>query len=178
QLVSGQKADSYGALGRERLLSLSFRQEQARVAAFQETITLADVRLTALGTTLDRMAAIGRDAKMALDPNRFLVQADGTTADQKAARNYLEELAALLNSEVGGRYVFAGKAVDQQPVDTLDRILEGDGARAGLRQVTAERLEADRGADGLGRLSLPPVAGTTVTLAQEADGLPFGFRLE
>jgi flagellin-like hook-associated protein FlgL len=42
----------------------------------------------------------------------------------------------------------------------------------------AERRAADLGADGLGRLIVPAVAGDTVSLSEEADGLPFGFKLQ
>ncbi len=179
QFATGKKADTFGEMGRDRALSLGFRRQESRIAAFKETITLVSVRLKAASATLERIAAIGREAKSGLDPNRFLVQGDGTTADQKTARNYLEELTALLNSDVGGRFLFAGKDFGTRPVADLGLIFNGEGSRAGLKQVTAERRAADLGADGLGRLVLGPVAADTVTLSEEppGGGLPFGFRL-
>ncbi len=178
QFATGQKADTFAELGRDRALSLGFRRQESRIASFQETITLASVRLKAVSTTLERISAIGREAKGGLDPNRFLVQGDGTTADQKTARNYLEELTALLNGDVGGRYLMSGKDVGTRPVADLALIFEGDGARAGLKQVMAERRSADIGADGLGRLVLDPVAADTVTLSEDVPaGIPFGFKL-
>jgi flagellar hook-associated protein 3 FlgL len=57
--------------------------------------------------------------------------------------------------------------------------MEGSGARAGLKQVIAERRQADVGATGLGRLEFttPPPLPTTVELSEEADPLPFGLKL-
>jgi hypothetical protein len=48
-------------------------------------------------------------------------------------------------------------------VDTYTHILEGDGTRAGLKQIISERLQADQG-DGYGRLTLNPAAGDVVSL--------------
>jgi hypothetical protein len=44
--------------------------------------------------------------------------------------------------------------------------------------VIAQRLEADQGSDGLGRLSVQNTSGsTTVTLSEDAANSPFGFQL-
>ena len=67
--------------------------------------------------------------------------------------------------------------MDQPSVDTLDHILNGNGARAGLKQVIAERNQADIGTDGLGRLVIPAAAGSTVTVSEDVAGSPFGIKL-
>ena len=58
----------------------------------------------------------------------------------------------MLNTSADGRYLFSGRAVDQAPVETADHILNGDGLKAGLKQIIDERKQADLGASGLGRL--------------------------
>ena len=40
--------------------------------------------------------------------------------------------------------------------------MNGDGARAGLKQIIAERKQADLGADGLGRLVISAPTTTSV----------------
>jgi flagellar hook-associated protein 3 FlgL len=43
--------------------------------------------------------------------------------------------------------------------------------------VISERNQADLGANGLGRLQIPPVVGSTVTMNEDVAGSPFGFKL-
>ena len=44
----------------------------------------------------------------------------------------LDEILGLLNTPAGDRYLFSGRAGDKPATETLDHILNGDGARAGL----------------------------------------------
>ena len=57
----------------------------------------------------------------------------------------------MLNTGADGRYLFSGRSVTQVPVDTTEHILNGDGLKAGLKQLIEERRQADLGASGLGR---------------------------
>ena len=81
----------------------------------------------------------------------------------------------LLNTQSGNQYLFSGRATDQPPVETLDHILNGNGAQAGLKQLISERNQADLGADGLGRLAITSPTATSVSVAEDAS--PFGFKL-
>ena len=49
--------------------------------------------------------------------------------------------------------------------------------QAGLKQVIAERNQADLGADGLGRLVIPAAAGSTVSVHEDVAGSVFGLKL-
>ena len=60
----------------------------------------------------------------------------------------LDEILGLLNTPAGDRYLFSGRAGDKPAIETLDHILNGDGARAGFKQIIAERKQADLGATG------------------------------
>ena len=62
-------------------------------------------------------------------------------------------------------------------MDTVDHILNGNGSQAGLKQVIAERNQADLGADGLGRLVVPAAAGSVVSVSEDSIGSPFGLKL-
>src|SRR5207253_2303707 len=76
-------------------------------------------------------------------------------------------------------YLFSGRAADRPAVESTAHILDGDGARAGFKQILAERNQADLGASGLGRLVIPapPPLGTTVSVSEDVAGSPFGFKL-
>ena len=56
--------------------------------------------------------------------------------------------------------------------------MNGTTTQAGLKQVIAERKQADLGASGLGRLVTSPApTPTSVQVAEDAAGSPFGLKL-
>jgi flagellin-like hook-associated protein FlgL len=135
---------------------------------------MVDTRLQIAQTTLEEMASIGNDMKA------LVVQGDSTggntSSAQLTARSSLQQLLSLLNTQAGGRYIFSGTATDQPSVESYDHIVNGDGARAGLKQLIDERAQADLGGSGLGRLVVSAPTGTSVALAEDAVS-PFGFKL-
>jgi flagellar hook-associated protein 3 FlgL len=100
----------------------------------------------------------------------------GAQVAQQTGLSSLDQLIGLLNSQAGDRYLFSGRATDQPAVETIDHILNGDGARAGLKQLISERNQADLAADGLGRLVISAPTATSVGVDEDAVS-PFGFKL-
>src|SRR5260221_637104 len=74
-------------------------------------------------------------------------------------------------------YLFSGTGLNQPAVDTANHILNGNGAQAGLIQVSAERRQADLGINGLGRLVISAPSPTAVAVSEDVAGSPFGFKL-
>lgn len=175
QLGSGKKAQTYAGLGLDSGLTVSLRSQLSAIGGYGDAMTTIGVRIDIAQTALTRIAEIGRQVETSL-LSPAVIQATGQTAAQEAARNDLDELLNLLNTQAGDRYLFSGRSVDKAAVETSDRILNGDGARAGLKQLIAERSQADLG-NGLGRLVVPAVAGTTVAVGEDVAGSPFGFKL-
>src|SRR5215208_3497704 len=161
QFGTGKKADTYAGMGLDRGLAVGVRGQLSALSGYGETIANVGARLNVTQTALTRMDEITRTVKTATLLTPF----------------ELDAMLDLLNSQAGDRYLFSGRAVDQPAVDTLDHILDGDGARAGFKQVLAERSQADLGAGGLGRLVIPAAAGTVVSVAEDVAGSPFGFKL-
>jgi flagellin-like hook-associated protein FlgL len=90
------------------------------------------------------------------------------------SRARLDEVLAVLNTDVDGRYLFGGSVTDRKPVAKVSEVLEGVGGRDGFRTVVGERKLADAG-DGLGRLAIITTADL-VELGE--DGVhPFGLKL-
>lgn len=178
QLATGERATTYGELGSSRVQSISLREDISRLEAFQSSIQRVDIRIDITVLSLERLEALRVEARDAIDPNNFIDLGNGRTFTQQTANLLLTETVALLNSQADDRYVFGGNDVTSQPIENLDIILNGDGARAGLRQVTQERLLADLGANGLGRLDLAidPATPTTVSLDEETATV-FGFDI-
>jgi flagellin-like hook-associated protein FlgL len=123
------------------------------------------------------LSEIGRDTKSGLLQATFDIDGSGQTSTQKTAVSELSEMLGLLNTQVGDRYLFSGLATDKPAVETVEHILDGDGTRAGLKQIIAERKQADLGADGLGRLVLAAPTAESVSLAEDVAGSPFGLKL-
>jgi flagellar hook-associated protein 3 FlgL len=171
QLATGKKANDYAALGIDRGLTVGLRAHLSAIAGYTSTITNVGVRINLAQTALARISDIGREVKNAVSPNNSdLLQA------QRTAQNALSEMLGLLNTQAGDRYIFAGMATDRPAVETVGHILDGDGARAGLRQFISERKQADLG-DGLGRLVVSQPSATSVQVAEDVAGSPFGFKL-
>jgi flagellar hook-associated protein 3 FlgL len=173
QLGTGKKADSYAGLGVDRSLVVQLRGQLSAIAGYNDTINTIGVRLDLAQSTLARIGGISHDLKAAVVQSA----SDGGQTLQKTALAQLGEILGLLNTQAGDRYLFSGRSSDRPAVDSIDHILDGDGARAGLRQIIAERAQADLGANGLGRLALTAPSATSVSLAEDVAGSPFGFKL-
>jgi flagellar hook-associated protein 3 FlgL len=175
QLGTGKKADSYAGMGIDRGFAVGLRAQLSTLDAFDNTMKLVGVRLDLAQSALGRLSDIGQTVKStALMPSS--IDSSGSTLPQTTAYSELDEILALLNTQAGDRYLFSGSASDQPSVETLDHIMNGDGARAGFKQVVSERNQADLGASGLGRLVVSAPTATSVALAEDAVS-PFGFKL-
>ncbi len=175
QLGSGVRAETYGGLGPSRGLDVALRSRISEVNAWQNSISHVSLRLDVMNTTLGRISEIASEVRHAADPNIYNVLSDGKTSSQKTAEGSLSELVGLLNSDVAGRHMFAGRAVDAKPVEDLETILQGDGVNAGFEQVVDERRQADLGTSEQGRVDVA-LAGTTVSIDEDGSH-SFGFKL-
>ena len=163
--------------GLQRSQILSMRAELSQIEGYQKTIQFADVRLDVMIQSLDRIREIASVSRTDALATGFELHAAGQTIYQSEVAARFDELVSLLNSNIDGRYLFGGRNTESPPLRPTSEILDGAGGRAGFRQIAAERRDADLGADGRGRLTLPALAGSTASLAEDAAGHPFGFKL-
>jgi flagellar hook-associated protein 3 FlgL len=176
QLGTGKKSDTYAGLGLDRGLVVGLRASLSTLSGYQETITQVGVRLDLASTALSQIDSIARSAKSAVMQSQFSLGSGNQTLDQRAAYIQLDQMLGVLNTSTGGRYLFAGRAVDRPAVEAANTIVDGQGARAGLKQIIEERRLADVGAAGLGRLIVSSPSPTEVALTEDAVS-PFGFKL-
>ena len=174
QLSSGLKSDDYAGLGVNSGLTVSLRAQLSAIGGYDNTIDTVSTRINLMSAALQRMGDIGSTVKSAAGLSSNATTTPGSV--QQTARSSLDELLSLLNTQAGDRYLFSGSATDQPAVETMDHILNGDGARAGLKQLIDERNQADLGADGLGRLVVSSPTATSVAVTEDAVS-PFGFKL-
>jgi flagellin-like hook-associated protein FlgL len=177
QLGTGRKSDTYAGVGLDRGLAVGLRAQLVAITGYQDSITTVGAPLQMAQTSLDRLNAINHSIRTATQFSPYDLDNTGHTTGQKSAGMQLEEVIELLNTQVGDRFLFSGRAFDQLATDTVAHILDGDGARAGFKQVMAERNLADLGASGLGRLLIPVPGGNVVSMSEDVAGSPFGFKL-
>jgi len=177
QLGTGKKSTTYAGLGIDRGLAVGLRAKLAAITGYGDSITQVNVRVSLQQTALSQILSVRNTVKSAALTQGFDLDGSGQTATQRSARAQLDQILSALNTPAGDRYLFSGRAGDKPATDTLEHILDGDGTRAGLKQVIAERSQADLGPSGLGRLQIPAAAGSLVTIAEDTPPTVFGMKL-
>lgn len=177
QLASGKKISTYGDLGVARNQVLSLRSELTRIDGYLSTASQVGTRMDVMLQSLERVRDLASQSKSDALEVGFDVQGGGQTIYQTELGGRFDEVAAILNTRVGNRYLFSGREAEQKPVLSSAEILDGAGSRAGFKQIVSERRQADLGADGRGRLVLALPVGATATVAEDVAGSPFGFKL-
>jgi flagellin-like hook-associated protein FlgL len=176
QLGSGQKSTTYAGLGVSRGVAVSLQSQLSALSSYDNTMQIVGTRLSVAQSALSSIDDLTHTVKTSAIQPGFTIDQTGQTDEQQSAFNSLDQLVSLLNSRAGDRYLFSGMASDQEPVASADLIINGDGTRAGLMQIMAERLQADVGATGMGRLDVTKLTPTQVSVAEDAVS-PFGLKL-
>src|SRR4029079_2847822 len=175
QLGTGQKSATYAGLGINRGVTVSLNAQLSAIGGYDNTIDNVMARINLMNTALGNMIDITSTVKSAMVQANGVSNGSGAMVAQQTAQSSLDQLLALLNAQAGDRYLFSGRATDKPAVETLDHILNGDGTQAGLKQLIAERNQADMGSDGLGRLNIGALGANGVQVAGQAPS--FGFKL-
>jgi flagellar hook-associated protein 3 FlgL len=178
ELGTNQAAQTYSGLGSQAGVVLALNAQLAAVDGYTSTATTVGTTLSVAQSVLTQLGSSGSSLEQAIDQeSAFSLNNSGQTTTQAAATTQLSNILSLLNTQVGSSYIFSGSATNQQSVASMSDILNGNGAQTGFTQVMAQRLQADQGSDGLGRLVIPAPTGSTVTVSQDAVNSPFGFQL-
>ncbi|WP_114394021.1 flagellin [Oleisolibacter albus] len=122
QLDTGKKSETLSGLGLDAGRSVGLRDMQARLNTYQKNIDLVQTRTSVADTTMNRINSIV-DSVVS-----DLTLADGTLVQDPSvikqnARNALDQIKGLLNTQVEGRYIFAGSDLDTPPVGDFDQVL-------------------------------------------------------
>ena len=173
QMSTGQKSDTYAGLGLGRGLAIGLQAQLSSVSAYSDTITNVGTRIGIMQTALNRVGDIANTTRSTI----LQANAAGTSAGtlQATARTSLDELVGLLNTQSGDRYLFSGRDTDKPALASMTDMLDGQGSRAGLKQIISERQQADLGTAGTGRLTVTAPTATSVSVGDEAS--PFGIKL-
>ena len=175
QLSTGMKSDSYGGLGSDKNVVLSLQSQMRNLSSYNDTINLTSLRVKTMADSLSRVSDINAGLRLTGSTTQFDMVSGTQNSGQLSASMNLDEVVNLLNLNVEDRYLFAGSATQTKPVVLPDKMLNGDGTHAGLKQIIDERKQADMGANGQGRLDVTSPAADTVALTEQT-GI-FGFKM-
>ncbi|HUD86542.1 MAG TPA: flagellar biosynthesis protein FlgL [Xanthobacteraceae bacterium] len=175
ELSTGDAAQTYSGLGSQAGVALALGAQLSAISGYSGTASTVGTTLSIAQSVLTQLGDSGSTVAQSIsEQGAFTLDGTGQTSTQQAAAGQLGEILSLLNTQVGGNYIFSGSALNQPSVASTSAILNGNGAQAGLTQIISERQQADLGANGLGRLTVGGT-GSNVTLTQ--DGTPFGFQI-
>jgi flagellar hook-associated protein 3 FlgL len=178
QLATGKKSTVYSGMGINEGFAIYARGQISNLSAFTTTMTNINTTIDTTNTALQSFGKIASQVKSAAASGGAIVTGSGQTVGQQTAMLQLKSMLEILNTQAGDRFLFSGSAIDTPSVASVDDILNGKGALAGLKQLITERNQADLGASGLGRLVVSSPSPTSVSVAEDVAGSPFGFKLD
>ncbi|HTA99966.1 MAG TPA: flagellar protein [Bradyrhizobium sp.] len=177
QLTTGQKSTTYAGMGVNEGFAIAARSQLANISAFTDTMTNINTNIGVANTSLQALVSIGTTVQSSAASSDQTLNSSGQTMGQQTAAAQLGSMLGILNTQSGDRYLFSGSAINTPSVASYDDIMNGTTTQAGLKQVIAERLQADQGANGLGRLVITSPSPTSVQVAEDVAGSPFGLKL-
>jgi flagellar hook-associated protein 3 FlgL len=179
QLSSGLKAPDYAGMGVNEGFAIAARAQLSNITAFTDTMTNVNTTISAANTALQSLSTLTGEVLQGATASPQALAASGQTVGQQTALSQLSAIVGMLNTQVGDRFIFSGSAINTPSIASSDDILNGTTTQAGLKQVIAERAQADLGTNGLGRLVITPPApaGTATQIAEDVANSPFGLKL-
>jgi len=176
QLTTGKKSTSYAGMGVNEGFAIAARSQLANISAFSDTMSNINTNIGVANTALQSMVDIGKTVQNSANSSSQTLNNAGQTIAQQTATSQLSSMLGILNTQAGDRYLFSGSAINTPSVASMDDILNGTTTQAGLKQVISERQQAD-GTTGLGRLVITSPTATSVQVAEDFAGSPFGMKL-
>jgi flagellar hook-associated protein 3 FlgL len=179
QLATGEKSTTYSGMGTGEGFAIAARSQLSQISAFTDTITNVNTTIDAANTALTSLTQITGQVQSDAASTPQALNSTGQTIAQQNAQTELSSIVGILNTQVGNNFIFSGSANSTPSVASVDTIMNGSGTQAGLKQVISERAQAD-GTTGLGRLVITApsaAAPTTVSVAEDVAGSPFGLKL-
>jgi flagellar hook-associated protein 3 FlgL len=177
ELTTGKKSTSYAGMGVNEGFAIAARAQLSNISAFSDTMSNINTDIGIANTGLQSMVDIGNTVLNSANSSMQTLNSAGQTTGQQIGTSQLSSMLGILNMQAGDRYLFSGGAINTPAVASVDDILNGNTTQAGLKQVISERRQADLGASGLGRLVLTSPTPTSVQVAEDVAGSPFGLKL-
>jgi flagellar hook-associated protein 3 FlgL len=177
QLSSGKLSQNYSGMGTNEGFAIASRAQLSNIAAYTDTITNVNVSINLANTALQSLTTIRNTVQTGAASTAQDLNVNGQTIAQNTAAAQFGSMVGVLNTQSGNRYLFSGTAFNTQSVANADDIINGTTTQAGLKTVMAERQAADLGANGMGRLVQTQPTASSVKVAEDVAGSPFGLKI-
>jgi len=177
QLSTGKLSQNYSGMGTNEGFAIASRAQLSNIAAYTDTITNVNVSINLANTALQSLTTVRNTVQTGAASTAQDLNVNGQTIAQNTAAAQFGSMIGVLNTQSGNRYLFSGTAFNTQSVANADDIINGTTTQAGLKQVMAERQAADLGANGMGRLVQTQPTASSVKVAEDAAGSPFGLKI-
>lgn len=178
QLSTGKLSQNYSGMGTNEGFAIAGRSQLSNIAAYTDTITNVNVNINLANTALQSLTTIRNTVQTGSANTAQDLNVNGQTVAQNTAAAQFGSMVGVLNTQSGNRYLFSGTAVNTQPVADAGDIINGTTTQAGFKTVLAERQAADLGANGKGRLVQTQPTASSVQVAEDAAGSPFGLKIK
>jgi flagellar hook-associated protein 3 FlgL len=176
QLTTGLKSTTYAGMGVNEGFAIAARSQLGNISAFTTTMSNVNTSIQVANTALQGLVDLGTTVQNGANSSNQNLSSAGQTQAQQTATSQLASMLGILNMQSGDRYLFSGNAINTPSTASVDQIMNGTTTQAGLKQVIAERGQAD-GTSSLGRLVISTPSPTSVSVAEDVAGSPFGLKL-
>ena len=119
EVTTGKKSQRYDGIHNEAKQLVTVEATHLRISQFIENNTLIDQRLQEMETATGGLIDIASNMRTRLLQGINLDNANQMGLDNEA-QALLDQVAALLNTEFNGRFLFAGSMTNTRPVDFTD----------------------------------------------------------
>ncbi|WFU43801.1 flagellar protein [Bradyrhizobium sp. CB82] len=177
QLSTGKLSQNYSGMGTNEGFAIASRAQLSNIAAYTDTITNVNVSINLANTALQSLSTIRNTVQTGAASTAQDLNVNGQTIAQNTAAAQFGSMVGVLNTQSGNRYLFSGTAFNSQSVANADAIINGTTTQAGFKTVMAERQAADLGANGMGRLVQTQPTASSVQVAEDVAGSPFGLKI-
>lgn len=117
QQASGMVTSTYGGLGSSASTLISLESTETRLTTWNSNTEIANDRTqamySAVGDMIDQLTSLRNTISAAISAD-----SESSTDLNDTGEALLEDLSELMNTQMDGRYLFAGSNTDTAPVDT------------------------------------------------------------
>jgi len=169
QSASGQKSRNYSGLADSSQRLLNLEAEYTRTEQYLRNTTQTKLRLQNMESAVDTMMDISVKMKTLLVQALNANQAEDVNLDNEA-KQAMEQIASLLNTNLDGRYLFAGGRSELPAVD-IDKMYAPDNymSKSGTTITDALTLASLGVTDGELQIVSTDINGNSVTSTIDYD---------
>ncbi len=164
QSATGLVSDTYSGLGSAASVPLNLQPQIARSTTWQANVDAATTRMSATQTVMNQLSSIA---------SSFAAQTDSLQTDPSQisviaaqAQSALQQVAGLLNTQVGGVYIFGGADTANPPVPDASNILASGFA-----------TQIGTAIGGLSATNAAATVATTLSIATTPASSPFSATI-